>query len=302
MDLPDKFIERYSKIVDNPERFFASLGNLAPKSFRVNTIKATNAEIEERFESYGIEIKKTAWYPEAYVSSNPDIGGTLEHFLGKIYIQELASMLPPLAVKEELKSANFVLDLCAAPGSKTTQISAIMDNKGLVVANDINYDRIKALKFNIEKTGSLNTMISNFDGRKFPDNQFDVVFLDAPCSSEGTMRKSFDISSRWSEKMINGHASLQKQLVLRAFDLLSPGGTMIYSTCTFAPEEDEGIVNYLVQNREAKIEKISIPNFVFDSGIVEWNEQKFDSDVKKACRVWPHHNDTEGFFLAKVTK
>ncbi|VVC02469.1 tRNA (cytosine(49)-C(5))-methyltransferase [Candidatus Bilamarchaeum dharawalense] len=301
--IPEKFKERYCQLVDDPDKFLSTLMQYTPRSFRVNRLKATVDEIKERFDEYGIAIKQMSWYGDAFVSENPEIGATLEHFLGMIYIQEIVSMLPPVIMQKELKQAKFVLDGCAAPGSKTTQMAAIMQNNGTIIANDLAYGRIRALKFNIEKTGTLNTIITNRDLRTFPNYQFDAILLDAPCSAEGTMRKNMEVFSTWNEREIQKQCRVQKPLILKAFDLLAPGGVMVYSTCTFAPEENEGVVDWLLKNRpNAKLEKIAIDGFKLSSAIEEWNGEKFDSEITKTARVWPHHNDTGGFFLARVTK
>ncbi len=300
--IPGPFRERYGPMVDDEEEFFASLLRPLPKSFRVNTLKGRAEEVKERFHSYGIGIEEVPWYPDAFISENPEIGSALEHFIGSIYLQELVSMLPPLLVREELGRAGLVLDACAAPGSKTTQLAALMENQGVIVANDIAYSRIRALRFNLEKTGTLNTVITNYDLRHFPKMQFDVILLDAPCSAEGTARKSPALFSTWSPRSIPGHARLQKQLIVKAFDLLAPGGSLVYSTCTFAPEENEAVVSWLLEKRPAALEKIEVPHIRLSSGIQAWKEKEFHSEVGKTARIWPHHNDTGGFFMAKVRK
>lgn len=298
--IPASFRERYSSLVDDQEEFFACLARPLPKSFRVNTLKCK--DVGKRFSSYGIKIMRVPWYSDAFISENPEIGSTLEHFLGAIYMQELVSMLPPLVVRKELEHANAVLDGCAAPGSKTTQLAALMENKGIIIANDIAYGRIRALRFNLEKTGTLNTVITNYDLRHFPAMQFGVILLDAPCSAEGTARKNPKFFSVWSPRQVSGHAKLQKQLITKAFDLLAPGGCLVYSTCTFAPEENEGVVDWLLEKRPAALEQIEIPQLRLSPGILEWNGTQFNPEVSKAARVWPHHNDTGGFFMAKVRK
>jgi len=301
--IPKRFVERYGSIVDDPDAFFAALAKPVPKSFRVNTIKSNREEVMERFASYGIDIRQTPWYDDAFVTDNLDIGMSLEHFLGFIYIQELTSMLPPLVARNELSRANLVLDGCAAPGSKTTQIAAMMGNRGVIYANDSDYSRIRALKFNLEKTGVLNTVITNMGLQKYPPRQFDCVFIDAPCSSEGTCRKNDKIFFTWDEGYIAKNAEMQKKLILKGFDLLAPGGMMIYSTCTFAPEENEAVLDYLLCQREdAKIEKVVIPGLKTAKGITSFAGVDFDSSVKDCIRIWPHHNDTDGFFLAGVRK
>ena len=298
-----KFKDRYSPLVDDPESFFQSLLTQPPKSFRVNTLKASAREVKSHMESYGFSLRQASWYPDAFVSSNPEIGSTLEHFLGQIYIQELTSMLPALAMKKEVQKAGIVLDACAAPGSKATQLAALMDNRGTLVANDLDYQRIKALKFNLEKCGCLNTVITNQDLRYYPENQkFPMILLDVPCSSEGTIRKNPAVFAKWSENDIYSKAGLQRQLIVKAYDLLAPGGALVYSTCTFAPEENEGVLSHLLEKTDAKIQEVRIPGLKHSSGVEEFRGKKFSQEAKKAVRVWPHQNDTDGFFLAKMVK
>ncbi len=302
--IPNKFRERYNNLVDDKKEFFRSLETPLPKAFRVNAIKSDKKQVLEKFQGYGIGINPVSWYPDAFVTDFFEIGNTLEHFMGHIYIQELTSMIPALVLSNHFDENKTVLDCCAAPGSKTTQMAVFMGNKGAIIANDINYVRIKALKFNIEKMGVLNTITTNQDFRSYPTNQkFDCILLDAPCTSEGTIRKDWNVLSHWSEQKIVGMSRLQKQLILKGFDLLKEDGIMVYSTCTFAPEENEEVVDYLVNNREGvMIEKINIKGLKLSNGIGEWNNKKFSEEMKNTVRIWPHHNNTGGFFVAKVRK
>ncbi len=299
---PELFRERYAQLSESPEEFFAALSTPLPRTGRVNTLKATVEQVRERFAKYGLPYEPAPWYAEAFTTSSAAVSRTLEHFIGAIYLQDYASMLPPLVVKEELQTAELVLDACAAPGSKTTQMAALMRNRGTIVANDVEYQRIKALKFNCEKTGVFNAAITNFDLRDYPACEFDVVLLDAPCTSEGTIRKDRKIVQWWSMNYVYGTAQRQKQLILRSFDLLARGGVMIYSTCTFAPEENEEVVDYLLRNREATLEAINVPNFRLIPGLTQWRDKSFDARLSLTARVLPQHNDTGGFFLARIRK
>ncbi len=303
--IPNKFRERYNRIVDNRKRFYEYLSKPLPRAFRVNPLKAEREKTIERIEGYGIRIKPVPWYELAFTTEDERIGSTLEHFMGHIYIQELVSMLPPLALREELEEnpGAKVLDACAAPGSKTTQVSAIMGNRGLVVANDAKFERLKILKHNLEKLGCMNVAVINRDIRFFKgEEKFDFILLDAPCSSEGIIRKNWNVLSKWGEHVIRSLSSVQKQMVLRCFDLLKPEGTMVYSTCTFAPEENEEVIQSLVDRRECEIETPKLRGLKTGKAVREWEGMKFDSEVRKSVRIWPHHNDTGGFFLAKIRK
>ena len=303
MKIPDRFIERYGSIVDDEEAFLSCLSVMPPKSFRVNTLKSTAEEVARRFEGYGIGLKKVPWYGDAFICENPEAGFSLEHFTGAIYMQELVSMLPPLLVRSELEKSRFVLDGCAAPGSKTTQIAAMMNNRGTLIANDVSYSRIRALKFNLEKAGVLNAVITNRDLNAFQNLRFETILLDAPCSSEGTIRKNYDVFDSWSEGAIRQYSNVQKQLIVKAYDMLMPEGTLTYSTCTFAPEENEGVLQHLIDSRpEVRLEKVSFDGLRASETVSSWNGVEFDEQIRNAARIWPHHNDTGGFFLAKVKK
>ncbi len=299
--IPADFVERYKDITD-VELLCACLEQPLPKSFRINTLKAERAMVLERFKEYGISLKAVPWYEDAFIADKHDIGLTLEHFVGAIYVQELVSMLPPVLVADCLQEWSKVLDGCAAPGSKTTQLAALMRNKGLIVANDIDYVRIKALKSNIERCGVFNTAITNYDLRRFPNMRFDVVLLDAPCSAEGTARKNEEVFYLWSVKKILNASRLQKQLILRAFDLLKPGGVLLYSTCTLAPEENEEVVDFLLSKRNAYLEEVEIKGWRYDRALEEWQGKRFSEEVSKAVRIWPHQNDSGGFFIARIRK
>ena len=301
-EIPADFRARYETLADQPDKFFEALLRPLPRSCRVNTLKAEVAQVQKRFADYGIPFRPCEWYEHAFVSDDRRLGATLEHFIGAIYIQDLTSMLPPLLVRRELEHATSVLDACAAPGSKTTQLAALMQNHGTIVANDLEYDRIRALKFNLEKTGALNTVVTNYDLRNFPATQFDIVLLDAPCTSEGTMRKDRKLFTWWSAKRIPASANRQRQLITKAFDLLRKGGTMIYSTCTFAPEENEETIQHLLDNRPAELLPIEIPGLKMMPGLTSWQGKDFDQRLSLTRRIFPHFHDTGGFFLAKVCK
>ena len=302
---PDAFRTHYEPLIDNPEQFYQTLLTPPVTSFRVNTLKAKTEEVFLRLRQYGFDIQTVPWFEQAFICNTANMSFTLERFRGTIYTQELASMIPALILRDKLQKETdslAVLDACAAPGSKTTLLAALMNNQGCLVANDKNYNRIRALKFNLNKCGALNTCITNYDLIYFPKVEFDIVLLDAPCSADGTIRKSPDLLSRWSTKRLAGYASMQKDLIVRAFDLVKPGGILVYSTCSMAPEENEMVVNHLLRKRTASIAPIQLDNFVFSPGLTEWKGTTLHPDISFAARIFPHHNNTDGFFVAKVVK
>jgi NOL1/NOP2/sun family putative RNA methylase len=235
-----------------------------------------------------------------------EFGNSLEHLLGYYYIQELASMLPVLVLKPEKNQ--LVLDLCAAPGSKTTQISAFMENTGTIIANEISLGRLRILATNLERCGVSNVIITKKEGSAFckrlekENVQFDKILLDAPCSGEGTIRSTPKTPVMWNINTVNLLSNMQKNLVSSAISTLKKEGELVYSTCTHSPEENEEIVDFILKNfPNMKIEKILLP-IQSRQGIPSWKEKEYLEDVKFACRVYPHVANTEGFFIAKFKK
>jgi len=279
---------------------------------RCNTIKISPEELRIKLEKKGWKIKiPFKSYPEIMIIENSllpgELGRSKEHLLGYYYVQEISSMLPILALN--LNEHNSFLDLCASPGSKTTQAAALMKNKGNIIANEPNLGRMVILASNLEKCGVSNTIITRREGAnlckklKKLDFQVDKILVDAPCSGEGTIRSSPKTLIMWNQKMINFFAGTQKSLASAALDLLQEEGEMIYSTCTHAPEENEEIIQFLLENYDIKIEEPILPKELkIRQGILEWNGKKFSDEMKKCARLYPQDNDTEGFFLCKIKK
>lgn len=300
--VPKEFLDKYLPIADQPDSFTSILTSPPQKSFRINPLKGVTDEVLTRLKKIGITCNSVPWYKHAFTHNVDNLSSSLDRFTGNIYIQELASMLPPLIAEQELQQAETVLDCCAAPGSKTTLIAALMNNKNSLIANDRSYIRIRGLKFNIDKSGVTNTLVTNFPLKTFPDTQFDLVMLDAPCSSDGTVRKNPNLFQSWTPKRCRSYASRQKQLILQAFDLLHEDGILIYSTCSFAPEENELVINKLLSERDAALLPISLSGFHFSPALTEWEGYRLNPEIAKCVRVWPQMNNTDGFFIAKVQK
>ncbi|MCF7918087.1 NOL1/NOP2/sun family putative RNA methylase [Candidatus Gracilibacteria bacterium] len=253
--------------------------------------------------------------PEAFFIERDDqhelpLGKTLEHFSGEIYVQSLSSMLPVLALNPQ--THEIILDVAAAPGSKTTFIAQKMKNTGVIVANEPSSSRSAKLASNLERMGIINTIMMQNDGTSlyhFFNQEFDKILLDAPCSSEGYGRKDSSFFQKmWAEKNIFEAAKLQKKLILSAFEMLQVGGTLIYSTCTTAPEENEAVVQHLLDTYpEADLLPIDFSEIPMREGLDRFFEQKFCSRIAKHTRrIWPHLRNkkwnSECFFLAKITK
>ena len=304
LEFKEKFIERYSKLT-NFEEFKKYSLSFIRRSIRVNTIKISIEELNKRLEkNWALEQIpwcKEGFYIEHIKKERRDVGNLIEHPLGYFYTQEAASMIPPLVL--EPKETDIVLDLAASPGSKTTQIAAMMDNKGIIIANDINALRMKPLSLNIQRCGITNCVVTIMYGQRFRNFEFDKILLDAPCSGTGTIRKSLKTLRIWNPLMVQRLAHTQKSLIEIAFSNLKKEGTLVYSTCSLEPEENEAVINFLLNKYEnAELEEITLSNIKRSEPILEFDNNKYNEEVKKCLRIWPQDNDTEGFFVAKIRK
>ena len=265
MEFKEKFIEQYSALTDFDKFKEYSLSFLR-RSIRVNTLKMSVKELVKRIEK-DWELTPIPWCKEGFwiehrgigEEKRRDVGNLLEHNLGYIYIQEAASMIPPIVLAP--KKHELILDMCAAPGSKTSQIAQYMENTGILVANDFKYDRLQSLGINCQRMGLTNDVITQMQGQWFKDFEFDRILVDAPCSGIGTIRKSLKTIRIWNPNMPRRLAGTQKVLLETAFNNLKKGGTIVYYTCTLEPEENEGVISWLLDKHEnSKTEKIDSPH------------------------------------------
>ena len=297
------FIERYSQLT-NWDQFREYSLSFLRRSIRINTNLASIAEVKKSIQEKGWQLDPIPWCKEGFWIFHPDrrdVGNLFEHHLGQIYVQEAASMIPPLVLNP--KPGEIVLDMCAAPGSKTTQMAMMMKNEGLIVANDYKGQRLQSLGINLQRSGLTNTLISLMSGKRFHGFEFDKILVDAPCSGTGTIRKSLKTILIWNPKMITKLARQQKELIVSGFENLKEGGEMVYSTCSVEPEENEGVVDHLLEKfSNAKVMKANLPGLKLSKPIMEFNGKKYNSQVKHCLRIWPQDNDTEGFFVTKITK
>jgi len=291
----------------------------ARKSIRVNTLKIGVKELTRRLDGIGLELEKIPWSEQGfYIGWNTGsdggpqglkLGNILEHALGYYFIQDAISMLIPRVLLDGMGKGGWngvkVLDLAAAPGAKNTQLSQIMSNEGVVVANDASSGRIKALAMNVQRMGCVNTIVTHTDGRNFPNwgnDMFDAVLVDAPCSGWG------QASAAGTRGAPGKYAPLQKDLILAGFDCLKPGGSMVYSTCTFSVEENEKVVQHLLDNRvsarvaDAQLDGISDGSVKYEKGLKKFEGKAFDESMHKCARIYPWLNDSDGFFVCKLTK
>ncbi|MGC9110658.1 MAG: RsmB/NOP family class I SAM-dependent RNA methyltransferase [candidate division WOR-3 bacterium] len=300
---PADFVNRYEKFIPDFDEFLTAMLTPLPKVFRVNTIKANPEQVIPLVAD--LKPKPLPYLPGAYVAEEgAGLGKTLVHFLGLIYIQEAASMVPPLLLGP--RPGERVLDLAAAPGSKTTQMAAMMKNQGLLIANDLSFHRLRGLIGNIDRMGCLNVVVCRADGvvlARQLAGTCDRVLVDAPCSSEGTIRKTREALRRWSLRGIENFSRVQKGLITAGYQALKPGGLMVYSTCTIAPEENEVVVAYLMKRfPEAEILPVTLENFRMRPALTEWEGNIFPPALERCRRILPQDNNTEAFFVALIRK
>ena len=275
-----------------------------PTSIRLNTLKISREELIKRLEEKGWRFKQVPFYKDGIIFEKKPhaLGNTIEHFLGYIYIQETASMIPPIVL--DLKETDTVLDMAAAPGSKTTQMAQIMNNNGTIIASEKFLKRMFSLRANLQRCGVRNVVATGMDGRRFKkiSTKFDKISLDAPCSGTGIIMKSPHTKKIWSVKTSEVAAGLQKQLIASAIQSLKDDGTLVYSTCSIEPEENEAVIDYAIKKYGMKVEKIELKDFKTREGITSWGKHDFSEEVKNSLRIYPQDNDTSGFFVAKLVK
>ncbi|MBI4441478.1 NOL1/NOP2/sun family putative RNA methylase [Candidatus Woesearchaeota archaeon] len=296
-----KFIERYQSLLgDRYNDFITYSLSWIRKCIRVNTLKISVPDLVARLKNW--RLTPISWCREGFYieGSRYDVGNLLEHVLGYIYIQESASMIPPVVLDPQ--PGDRVLDLCASPGSKTSQLAQYMNNSGVLLANDISHDRLAPLGLNLQRCGVTNVVVTMMTGQRLAGLQFDRILVDAPCSGVGTIRRSLRTIRQWNPQVIKVMAVQQRKLLKAGFGNLKPGGVLVYSTCTLEPEEDEGVVSWLLDNEPAAtVEKIEM-DIKRSSCVTEFDGIHYRPEVKNCLRLWPQDNDSEGFFVAKIRK
>lgn len=260
-----------------------------PQYIRVNTLKISEKDLLRRLSLKKVELKKVPYLKHGYevISKGFALSSTEEYLMGYFYIQDAASQVPPEVL--DPKPGELVLDMCAAPGSKTTYLSQLMSNKGNVIALDIREDRLEALKNNAERLGTTNITLFNKDGLYVVDvapegKKFDKILLDAPCSGNYTLK---DYVMRTEDDLAK-KSIVQKRLLKAASNVLKTGGVLVYSTCSIETRENEEVIEWAVQNCGMKILPVDKP--------------LHDGLIKETKRFFPHLDRTQGFFVAKLQK
>ena len=287
---------RYDEFIRSEPQKFIRVNELKTSSEKLKTILKNN---------YGIHSEYVPDVPLALKiteDSNALLGKTIEHISGLYYIQSLSSMLPPLILNPSDKET--VLDLCAAPGSKTTELGELMNNGGTLISNEIQNDRVRMLVYNVERMNLVNTGVIHSKGEllsKIYADHFDKILVDAPCSGLGIIQKKGEISNWWSKQRAERLGELQLKLLIAAVKMVRQGGEIVYSTCTLTVEENEMVLDTVLRKYPVEIIDINLP-FKANDGIISYEGNLLNQELKKAKRILPWEIGSEGFFLIKLKK
>lgn len=298
--LPIDFMEKMRRILgDEYEAFLKSYEEPRNFGLRVNTAKISPEEFEKLAPFH---LTKIPWVDNGFYYEEQDAPSRHPfYYAGLYYLQEPSAMTP--ASRLPVSPGERVLDLCAAPGGKATELGARLRGEGLLVANDISASRARALLKNVEVFGIRNSFLINEVPGKIAERFegfFDKVLVDAPCSGEGMFRKDADVARAWDAGKPLACAKIQRDIISRAARMLRPGGMLLYSTCTFSPEENEQIIAGLLRERE----DMHLTEIEGYEGFSEGRPELADGnpELKKCIRIWPHKMAGEGHFLALLKK
>lgn len=305
----DYLIERFTELfpLDQIVAFFEANEHPRPVTIRTNTLKARRRELAQALINRGVNLDPVGkWSKVGLViyDSAVSVGATPEYLAGHYMVQSASSFLPVMALAPQ--EGEKILDMCAAPGGKTTYIAQLLKNSGMVFANDKNKLRTKALIGNTHRLGCSNVVISNYDGRSFPTimGGFDRVLLDAPCAGTGVISKDPSAKVSKEDKAVRKIVHLQKELLLSAIDSVDAksksGGYIIYCTCSLLVEENEWVVDYGLKNRNVKL--VSTGLELGEEGFQKYRSWRFHPSLNLTKRYYPHTHNMDGFFIAKFKK
>lgn len=298
--LPSAFLTRMKDMLG--EEYPAFLNSYdSPRKFglRVNTLKLSSQKFAE---IAPFQLTPIPWVSNGFFYGKEDRPSRHPFYpAGLYYLQEPSAMTP--ASRLDITPGEYVLDLCAAPGGKATELAARLQGKGLLVANEISASRAKALLRNLELSGVTNALVTNETPKRlagyFPEF-FHKILVDAPCSGEGMFRKDPDVAKTWDEERPPYFGKLQQEIIQQAISMLKPGGLLMYSTCTFSPDENEGLISYVLE-QFPEMELLDMEDYPgFTPGNPRWGNG--DTRLLKTRRIFPHHMDGEGHFLALLKK
>merc|ERR1712013_685725 len=278
-----------------------------PVTIRTNSLKTRRRDLAQALINRGVNLDPVGkWSKVGLVvySATVPLGATPEYLAGHYILQGASSLLPVMALAPQ--EGERILDMASAPGGKTTHIAAVMKNTGMVLANDANRDRCKAVVGNCHRLGITNTVVCSHDGRMLPKvmTGFDRVLLDAPCSGTGVISKDQSAKQSKDDQDIHLCSHLQKELILAAIDCLDhkskTGGYLVYSTCSILPEENENVVDYVLRKRHVKLVPTGLDFGV--GGFTKYREKRYHPTMNLCKRYYPHTHNMDGFFVAKIKK
>ncbi len=305
-------LERYRPLIDDWEAFAAALERPLPPVVWTNRLRTAPDRLRELLERDGQAPAPVAWCPDAFrLADGAAPGKGLLGLTGLYHIQEEVSLLPVELL--DLRPGQRVLDLCAAPGGKTARIAVALGNRGAVVANDVDWRRLVAVGRNLDRLGLMNVTATAWDAANFPESGglFDRVLADVPCTCEGTSRKNPGVLEWGGEVERRRTAAVQTAILRKAVRLCRPGGRVVYSTCTYAPEENEAVVDRVLREARSdgsgadgplRLVEARIEGFEGAPGSTVWEGRSLAPELSRALRVWPHVHDTGGFFVAVLEK
>lgn len=293
---------RYKPIVDDWAAFQEAVTRPLPATIWTNPLRTTPERLQDLIDA---PLEPVPWQPGAFrLPPGFPAGRHWAYLAGLYHVQEEVSLLPVRLL--DVQPGERVLDLCAAPGNKTAQIGAALGNSGTIVANDRSAGRMKAASHTLNRLGLVNVTVTTSDAVNYPkaSGYFDKILADVPCTCEGTCRKDRSVTWRVSLRDSRKLAGSQLAILRKAVQRCRPGGRIVYATCTFAPEENEAIVDAVLQEygRFLRLLPARIPGFRTSPGLTEWEGRPFHPDLRHTLRVWPHQNDTGGFYLALLEK
>ncbi|NWQ92794.1 NOP2 methyltransferase, partial [Burhinus bistriatus] len=286
-----------------------------PVTIRTNTLKTRRRDLAQALINRGVNLDPLGKWSKTglviYDSSVP-IGATPEYLAGHYMLQGASSLLPVMALAPQENER--ILDMCCAPGGKTSYIAQLMKNTGMILANDSNAERLRSVVGNLHRLGVTNAVVSNCDGRQFPKvcscllwsvlGGFDRVLLDAPCSGTGVISKDPAVKTNKDEKDILRCAHLQKELILSAIDSVNAasetGGYIVYCTCSITVEENEWVVDYALKKRNVRLVATGLD--FGKEGFTRFKDRRFHPSLKSTRRFYPHTHNMDGFFIAKFKK